>query len=108
MNENEQLKAEIKRIKSWNKWFYSRVKFMRECQKEYFSLGNKIKKLEENPYHNETTIASLRDQRKKKLGQSKSLETEIDNEITRIETVLMKNSETVQELMIAFDAVETN
>lgn len=83
--EIEKLKAEIERLKSWNKWFYSRVKFMRECQKGYF-----------------------RDRTHDKLAQSKAVESEIDTEIIRIETALMKKSETVQELKITFDAVETN
>lgn len=85
MEEIEKLKAEIERLKSWNKWFYSRVKFMRECQKGYF-----------------------RDRTHDKLAQSKAVESEIDAEIIRIETALIKKSETVQELSIVFDAEETN
>lgn len=84
MNEIEELKAEIDRLKTWNKWFYSLVKLMRECQKGFF-----------------------KDRTQDKLQQSKSVESEIDKEIIRIETALMKKSESVQELKIAFDAEET-
>lgn len=83
MNEIEKLKAEIERLKSWNKWFYSRVKFMRECQKGYF-----------------------RDRTHDKLAQSKAVESEIDAEIIRIETALMKKSESVQELQQTFNLEE--
>ena len=85
MNEIEELKAEIDRLKTWNKWFYSRVKFMRECQKGYF-----------------------RDRTHDKLAQSKAVESEVDAEIIRIETALIKKSETVQELKIVFDVEEVN
>lgn len=85
MNEIDQLKAEIERLKTWNKWFYSRVKFMRECQKGYF-----------------------KDRTHDKLAQSKAVESEIDKEIIRIETAIMKKSETVQELKLVFDAEEMN
>ena len=85
MEETEQLKAENERLKAWNRWFYGRVKAMREMQKGYF-----------------------RDRTQDKLKQSKAVEAEIDKEIQRIESIQIKKSEPVQYLIKEFDAVEIN
>lgn len=35
-DEKQKLQAEIERLKQWNRHFFDRVRYMRECQKEYF------------------------------------------------------------------------
>lgn len=56
---------EITRLKKWNKWFFYRVKFMRQCQREYFRLRllSKDKKLEERQrdYAAEDAIKQLKE-----------------------------------------------
>lgn len=76
-------KLETERVKKWNKWFYGRVKFMRECQKGYF-----------------------RDRSQDRLQQSKAVELEIDHEIQRIEAALLKRTEIGQKVIEEFDAVQ--
>lgn len=85
MDEIEKIKTENERLKKWNKWFYGRVKFMRECQKGYF-----------------------RDRAHDKLQQSKAVELEVDHEIQRIEAILLKKTEIGQKIIEDFDAVQVD
>lgn len=68
--EIEQLKAELERVKSWNRWFFGRVKFMRECQKDYFTFRTK-----------------------EHLSKSKAVELEVDKEIKRIDNLVAENNQ---------------
>ena len=75
------MENEIEKLRAWNKWFFGRVSFMRYCQKEYFRT---------------------RDQ--KMLQQSKSVEREVDEEINRIQALLLKQHDpNVRQLMLDFE-----
>lgn len=73
MESEEELKKQIEGLKKWNRWFYGRVKFLRECQKEYF----------------ETRQPSA-------LKKSKEIEREVDREIKRIDEIVKKREEDKQ------------
>lgn len=73
METNEELTRQIEGLKKWNRWFYSRVKFLRECQKEYF----------------ETRQPSA-------LKKSKEVEREIDKEIERLDGLVKQRDEEKQ------------
>lgn len=70
MTNEEQLQAEVERLKKWNKWFFGRVRFMRDCQKEYFKARKNHMPLD------------VCDALKRK---SMAVEKEIDDEITRVD-----------------------
>lgn len=76
----EELQEEVDRLKKWNKWFFDRVSFMRYSQKEYFKTRDH-----------------------KALQKSKAVETEIDNEINRIQAILIKQQEPTNKLVEAFN-----
>lgn len=90
LSEQEQ---EIVRLRKWNKWFFYRVKFMRQCQKEYFRLRKECRnqKLEEA----ERDIAALN--AKEYQLKSMTLEKEVDVEIMRVTSVLTRQ-EAIAEL----------
>lgn len=79
-NELARKDQEIARLKKWNKWFFYRVKFMRQCQREYYRLHwmSRDKKLEEM----QRDLAA--EDARKMLAKSKELEREVDEEIRSI------------------------
>lgn len=84
--EIDKLNGIIAKLKKWNKWFFYRVKFMRQCQREYFRLRlmSKDKKLEERQRDYAAEDA------KKMLAKSKELEREVDEEIRSINNTLSR------------------
>lgn len=80
MNDIEKLQSEVERLKTWNKWFFGRVSYMRECQKDYF----KTRSIDA-------------------LHKSKALEQEVDAEIKRINELQLRKSDLVQQLILEFD-----
>lgn len=104
MEEITKLQQEIERIKKWNRWFYGRVKYMRECQKMFYDIGYKLKKADS------MQAPGLQQQRIECLKKATAIEQEIDAEIRRIETKLIEKHEAVQMLIETFGAepVPTN
>lgn len=66
----KELQAEIERLKKWNKWFYGRVRYMRELQKKYY-----------------------KERSNEALRNSKALEHEVDQEIARIERNIIERQQ---------------
>lgn len=89
MNETEQMASEVARLKKWNKWFFDRVRFMRECQKDYFKARREQRPREEC------------DALKRK---SMAVEKEVDDEIQRI-VKAVEVCESKQLLIKEFDLV---
>lgn len=100
-NELAKKDQEIARLKKWNKWFFYRVKFMRQCQKEYFRLSSiwrskKATDIQKDRAHEES---------KEWLLRSKNLENTVDDEITRISSVASRQ-EAIDELKKEFGDLE--
>lgn len=97
----QELQHEIARLKKWNKWFFYRVKFMRQSQKEYFRLRNLLRKNNVSPEERE----AVEDQSKEWLKKSKALESEVDAELMRLSNIV-SYTEARKELELTFGELE--
>lgn len=104
-SELEAVKQELEGKKKWNQWFYGRVKWMRECQKSYFSNRKKLKN-EQKGRSNPMELERLEEEVRLWFKRSTEVENEIDAEIRRIEAALIKRSEPVQMMIEMFDCEE--
>lgn len=99
--EIEKLNGIIARLKKWNKWFFYRVKFMRQCQKEYFRLSA----ISRNKKASDMQKDKAREESREWILKSKNLENEVDDEIMRISNVESRQ-EAIDELKKKFDDLE--
>lgn len=100
-NEIEKLRTEIARLKKWNKWFFYRVKFMRQCQKEYFRLRLMQKSKKATEQQKEQAAEQARDW----FQKSKDLEKEVDDEILRV-TDVSSRQDAISELKKEFGELD--
>lgn len=99
--EAEKLRTEIARLKKWNKWFFYRVKFMRQCQKEYFRLRMIQKSKKATEQQKEQAAEEARDW----FQKSKDLEKEVDDEILRV-TDVSSRQDAISELKKEFGELD--
>lgn len=95
------LRDELEKKKSWNKWFFGRVKWMRECQQCYFSAQKQWKAEKKGRARKDILDMNEKDMNEW-LVKSRAAEAEVDKEIGRISMGLLKKSEPVQMLIETF------
>ena len=99
--EAEKLRTEIARLKKWNKWFFYRVKFMRQCQKEYFRLRLIVKSKKSTELQKDAAAEESKDW----FQKSKDLEKEVDDEIMRV-TDVSSRQDAISELKKEFGELD--
>ena len=80
--------TEAEKLKKWNKWFFYRVKFMRQCQREYYRLN----RLSHDKNLDETQRDYAAVDARQMLGKSKELEREVDEEIRSIDNSVSRQA----------------
>ena len=74
----QQLQHEIDRLKKWNKWFFYRVKFMRQCQREYFRMKALLRKDNVSPMERDEVEQQAKDWLKKSKMQKEDYQLSIN------------------------------